>query len=227
MDQFASYLSVLRNAPATPVPTELLDDPRFTELVDPVVEVHNISFSTKFEAGKYLTECLRPLPPSRLRIDLGIWAWLSIWFLEQLCPADGRGHRKPLENGKYIPRPGNQWDALNKHLLFFPWKMVLLHGNECRCFLGGQIGKDTRAQREWTDSNRFNVITPLVSLAANIYGKEDKQSLKRGAASDKRKGNLRRFVRVATQLEVTYDVSGMNRDELASLLPASEFGNWL
>ena len=104
--------------------------------------------------------------------------------------------------------------------------MFSLHSDAVRFFLSDPPGKDTRAQREWT-GYYLNLSTPLVELAARLYGDSQTGKLKRGATSLKRKGNLRRFVQIAKQFEVTYDISGMNIEQLREILPCGEFGKWL
>jgi hypothetical protein len=223
-EQFVAYLGALRLNPAAPVPPELIDDPRFTEPLEPGVAIDRPAFESKYDAGLYLEAVLASLPSSRLRADVDLWAWLAIWFFDSLCPPDRYGRRAPKENAKYIPRPGDNRFGPDKHLLFFPWKMCVLHGERAQCFLAGDIGADTRAQREWT-GYYLNVLTPVIDLGARLYGREGK--LKPAATSIKRRGNLRRFVQVLKQLEVTYDIHGMTADEIQELLPRHEFNVWL
>jgi hypothetical protein len=225
VDQFAAYLAVLRQDRATPPPPELIDDPRFTELVDPAIEIDNRELASKYIAGEYLHNTLAPIPVSRLRSDVELWSWLALWFFDQLCPPDGHGRRKPLENNKYISFAGDHRYGSDKHLLYFPWKMYSLHGQSTSFFLADELGKDTRAQREWT-GYYLNVSTALVELGGRLYGDKNTGSLKRGATG-KRGGSLRRFVQVLHQLEVTYAIHGMSVDQIQATLPSSEFGRWI
>lgn len=225
IEQFWHYLTALRQNRTAPPPPELADDPRFTELVEPVVQVEQRAFPTKYDAGVFLKRILSPIHVSRIRSDVGIWSWLAYWFFDQLCPTNGNGQRFPKEIVKYIPRPSDHRRGPDKHLLFFPWKMCYLHGEAARCFLGDEIGGDRRAQREWTGYN-LNVSTHLIELASRLYGDEDRCSLKRGATGT-RSGSLRRFVQVLKQLEVTYAIHGMSTDQLQALLPSREFSRWL
>ena len=225
--QFAHYLTRLRLDPATPPPSELIDDPRYSEIVHPIVDVERPPFATKYDAGDYLREKLSAVPMSVLRADVQIWAWLAFWFFDQLCPADVHGRRRPLkQNAKYIALAGDHRYGLDKHLVFFPWKMVSAHGSIARFFLADGYGEDPRAQREWTSTN-INVSTPIVELGTRLYGNAESGALKRGAVSDKRRGNLRRFVQVMSQLKVTFDIHGMSADQLTGLLPRRDYGKWI
>jgi hypothetical protein len=224
MDQFEAYLAALRADPNRPPPPELIDDPRYTELVTPAVEIENPALGSKFEAGQYLRRTLS-IPGRVLRRDVNLWAWLGRWFFDQLCPPDGSNRRKPKENNKYISRASDHRYGLDKHLLFFPWKMVSLHGDAARVFLGATLGEDPREQREWTGRN-LNVSTALVELARRLYSTEA-DTLKPRCRSNKAPGNLRRFMTVFEQLKVTYDIHGMTVEQLQALLPETEFQRWL
>jgi hypothetical protein len=224
VQQFSDYLSRLRVDPKTPIPPELIDDPRFSEFFDPIVAIERRQFATKFEAGQYLRQMLVTIPTSRLRCDVLLWCWLAVWFFDQLCPRNQSGARKPLENGKYIARAGDHRYGLDKHFLFFPWKMSLLHGERARFFLNDPVGADSRAQREWTGYH-LNVSTALVELCGRLYADQTTGSLKHGATG-KRPGNYREFFRALKQLEVTYDIHGMNPDQLLKILPRPQFDRW-
>jgi len=229
-DQFAEYLAVLRSDARTPFPRELVDDQRFTEALGATVEVDDVQFVNKFEAGQYLAGVLSPVSQQRLRSDAGLWSWLAGWFFDQLCPTDGRGRRKPRETSKYIPQPGDHRYGLDKHLLFFPWKMFQLHGRAAEFLLSQALPIDSRAQREWT-GYYHNLSTDLIELCRMLYWDEERKRLKRGTLASpkgrrRKNGGLRRFVQVAHQLEVTYDLFGMSASQILALLPRDEFGRW-
>jgi hypothetical protein len=224
-EQFREYLARLRDDPKILPPPELTDDPRFTAPVEPHVEVERVSFATKFDAAEYLSRILSPIPGRQLRIDTGLWSWLSIWFFDQLCPLNANVGRKAKDTVRYVARPNDHRFGLDKHLLFFPWKMLTLHGEHARFLLSQPLEKDSREQREWTGYNH-NLSTSLVVLCRRLYWNESEAAFKRGARG-KGPGSLRRLMRVAKQLEVTYDIHGLAADRLAQLLPLPEFERWI
>lgn len=226
IDQFRVYLGRLREAPSTPPPTELTNDPRFTEPLRPRLPIERLQFASKFEAGSYLCGLFADFPSDRLRSDGGLWSWLAIWFFDQLCPLDSKGARRPKDNVKYIARTGDHRFGLDKHFLFFPWKLRALHGELADFLLAAPLDRDTREQREWTGYH-LSLLTSLIELCRRLYWDEVAQRFKHGARSTNQPGNLRRFVQVAKQLEVTYDLNGMSTEEIAALLPYREFGRWL
>ena len=70
IDQFAAYLGALRLDQSTPPPPELIDDPRFTEVVEPTIEVARPALASKFIAAcsrrsSSSRSCAQSPPPPR------------------------------------------------------------------------------------------------------------------------------------------------------------------
>lgn len=224
VEQFQQYLAALRDDPFIPLPSGLLKGSRFTEVLSPVIEIDVLIFSSKFDAAKFFVNKLSSIPERQCRSDVGLWSWLAFLYFDQLCPSS-RGHRTPKETVKYIARPGDHRYGLDKHLLFFPWKMLRRHGEIAEWILSDDLGKDTRVQREWT-GYRHNLSTQLFLLGRELYWNEGGSVVKPGARTS-RPGGVRRFVQLARQLEVTFDLGGMSTEQLAKLLPQHEFCRWL
>ena len=232
LDRFETYLIELKRDPSRTPSPELLSDPELTEPVVRGPDVEPREFASKYEAGRHLAELLGEVSESRLRTDLGLWGWLTLVFFDQVCPADRHGRRQRRDLPLYRPRGGDPKHGLDKHILFFPWKMVRLHGADARFMLSGPLHKDTKAQREWTGYN-LNVCRGAVALAHRMYWDSDKGRPRPGSTSTATKkqpgrpGNMRRYLRVLQQLDLTYDIYGLEADEMARLLPQSEFRTWL
>jgi len=152
--------------------------------------------------------------------------WLTLFYFEQVCPPDGNGRRKVLSLEKYIPSSGHISTNPDKHLLFFPWKMITIHGDDAAWLLSGALREDTKVVRELANSYRRNVSTEFVRLARSLYFDEGRGRVKTGATTN-RAGSLRRLDRVVSQLDLTYDVFGIDVSGLTRLLPRREFGRWL
>ena len=54
------------------------------------------------EAARYLDSVLSGVTGCDVERDAGLWAWLSLFYFEDLCPPDGRGRRKPGERARWI-----------------------------------------------------------------------------------------------------------------------------
>jgi len=65
----------------------------------------------------------------------------------------------------------------------------------------------------------------IIKAARLLYYDEKKRKPKRGAQDPERPGNLFRFVRVLQQLDLNYDLYGMDAHAILDLLP-DEFDEW-
>lgn len=226
VEEFRSFLGRLRENPLTPLPRELLDNP---SCVTPMgIDAPELprSFSSKFDAGRFLHELLLPLGEKVVRSQTGLWTWLSLWLFDHLCPPDRNGLRKPKRTALYIASPSDHRMGLDKHLLFFPWKMYSRHGRDADFILAAPLGADSTEQREWT-SYRLNLVTELLILSRELHWDGDRQGFKRGARTKGAEGGIRRFVQLFKQLEVTYDIYSMSADQLRRLLPPHEYARWM
>lgn len=222
------FMFRLKADPSAWPPPDILNDPRYTSPAPGGATVEPRSFASKLEFGRYIAGALNGRVPDRaLRTSFGMWVWLTLFYFDQVCPADGHGRRKVLSLEKYIPSVGHISTNPDKHLLFFPWKMITLHGEDAAWLLGGALREDTKVVREFANSYRRNVSPEFIRLARSLYFEESRGKLRTGATSIKRNGNLRRLHRVMDQLDLTYDVFGLKARELSEILPRREFGYWL
>ena len=82
---------------------ELLEDPTLTELLPGEVEVLKRSFANRLEAGKFFNELLDTAAVHLTERDKGLWTWLTLFYFDEVCPADGHGRRNP-EDEAYTDR---------------------------------------------------------------------------------------------------------------------------
>jgi hypothetical protein len=68
-------------------------------------------------------------------------------------------------------------------------------------------------------------LPKIVEVLDILYWDDKSNRPKRGAQSQSNPGNIRRFSKVISQLELTYDVYTMKPNEILQLLP-SEFDQW-
>lgn len=225
---FRDYLIRVRSEPTLEAPAHLLEDFRYADLVPDGATVEQREFRSKLEFGRYFSIAVANCVSDRtLRTSAGLWAWLSLFYIDQVCPCNGHGHRKVLKSlEKYIPSAGHIATGFDKHLLFFPWKMVAVHGENADWLLGDSLREDNKVVRELAGSYRRNVSPVFVELARLLYFDAHRGRVKRGATTH-RPGSLRRLGTVVHQLDLTYDVFGVEAPNLADLLPREEFGRWL
>ncbi len=99
---FAAYLQIMRNGGTDPAPFQLLTDPTFSEDMEGTATVERQVFKDSFERGSYLTRTLNSFDRRQIAYDFRLWSWLTLYFLDDLCPPDATGKREVLEDALYI-----------------------------------------------------------------------------------------------------------------------------
>lgn len=141
--RFKEFLLAIKTEPGLAIPVGLLERHEYTDGVDVAINVEDKPFRDKLEIGRYLVTLLERLPVSALFSNSGLWAWLTLFYFDQLCPKDGHGRRRRLSLEKYFPSTTDFRVGFDKHLLFFPWKMYKLHGDAARHLLLGSVAGDS------------------------------------------------------------------------------------
>ena len=100
----------------------LLEDPGLSTTLSPEIEVEARSFGNRFAAGEYLFFLFRESNISNLDEDRGIWAWLSAFYFDQLCP-DGTS---PGMDYRWVPSV-NSFRNYYRHLLAGPYSIYRAH----------------------------------------------------------------------------------------------------
>src|SRR4051794_33287771 len=101
IDVFAAWL---KNKTG-PAPVEILDDQKYS---DDIAASYNIDpsrqFDTSYQLGKYLHETVFVNVPdaARLSAETGIWAWISLAFIDSLLARSASRKGKPLNLPHYI-----------------------------------------------------------------------------------------------------------------------------
>lgn len=216
---FREYLIKLRDCPSLPPPTDLLTSPQMSQEAASIT-VAPPEFRTRIEAGQWLFELLeqaRLLDPAR---DCGLWAWLSLFLFDQVCPVDGRGNRKPGEVARHIPEVAN-YQKYYRHLLASPWRMWRAHrDNPERALVvlckplhePGELAEQILARQELVTNRTF------MATATRLYIDPISRSAKRGA-SGKRNGGPRRLADFCNQIDVTWDLYTLSTEVFIQRLP--------
>lgn len=215
--QFRGYRSRLVIEPTLPPPVQLLKDAAYTEVVSDV-EVQSRGFASRLEAGRFFEEVLAGVPsPER---DQGLWAWLTLFYFDEVCPPDGNGRRDPKTEARLIPTLDN-YQRFYRHLLLGPFLIVRAHREQPERAIGmlcnplwkpGEIAEQLASRKEL-------VTNPaVVEAATTLYYDAASGSFKRGAGA-KARGAPRRLADLLNQLDLTYYLYGMKTNELLALLP--------
>lgn len=217
---FANYRARLTLEPTLPPPLELLADPALTEVVSEDVEVDSRSFANRLEAGKFLSELIDAAGINLPERDRGLWTWLTLFFFDEVCPADGNGRRKPLGEERLVPLVDN-YQRFYRHLLLGPFLIVRANRDAPERAIAmlcnplwkpGEIAGQLAAYKELV-TNRA-----IAEASTRLYFNPSTGSFKHGAGSSSR-GAPRRLAALLNQLDLTWYLYGMSADEVLSLLP--------
>jgi hypothetical protein len=224
LSQFGAYLGNLRADHQLEPPFYLLADPNASESIDVDGEVENKPFAARFEAAAYLSEKLATTGIQDLDRDAGLWAWLTLFYFDQLCPAAKGGARKVGELARYIPLIETS-RRYYRHMLMGPVMMYRAHidrPNRLLALLSNPMSVATsETYRLFIENPTLIACRAVVDVATWLYYDSARGKLKRGAGS-KDAGGCRRLVEYLQQIDCTYDLPIMTKDRLSGMLP-SEF----
>lgn len=223
LERFRAALVRLADDGRAEVPTRLLDDPDFTVETSVDLELEPRRHNSRLALGRYLNELLQPFPGSELELNRGLWAWLSLWLFDQVCPPGREGRRRPGRVYRHIPEFGFRYR--HRHLLFGPYELYRRHGARAVVLLSGPPHVESGLYHEIASRRDLLANAGVIEAAVRLYMDRHTGGPKRGAQGSGVPGGVRRFVRVLQQLDLTYDIHGMSGRQLLELLPG-EFDAW-
>lgn len=224
IERLRAYLSSLRAGAATQPPAELLEDAAYSHELPADVTVEIGSFTDRLGIAKHLNERLAPLGREIADTDTGLWAWLSLVYFDQLCPAAANGTRRPGKDYRHIPAFG--YRHRHRHLLLGPFQIFRRHGELATLLLTGPLHSESSIYHEIASRQDLIANKGVLQAAAALYLDPRRRRPKPGAqGSHRHPGTIRRFVRILQQLDLTYDIHGLSGEQVLGLLP-SEFDAW-
>jgi hypothetical protein len=231
--QFRQFVDSLRADTFLPVPTSLLADSATSEDVVPEMLMESIPLASRVELGSRLADWLRPAEPRAISRNAGLWNWLSLRLFEQICPAQPSGRRKVLATSHYVLDQSFVHGRYYRHLVRFAWLATVLHGDKARILLSNPSSpKNELPVGQWGEMSeqlgaRQDVLgSKTIISAANLLYLDNQGNQIRGAASQDRRGVVRRLSDIANQLFLTYDLRTCPVQEFINLLP-DEFERWV
>ena len=217
---FATYRGRIALEPNLPPPIQTLEDPALTEEIAGQIEVPKRSFATRLEAGRFLNELLEHSGIALLERDRGLWTWLTLFYFDEVCPADGNGNRDPQDEARLMPLLDNH-QRYYRHLLLGPFLIVRAHRDNPEraiAMLCNPLWKPGEIVEQLASRKELVTNRGVIELATRLYYDAENKSFKRGAGSSV-KGAARRLAALLNQLDLTFYLYGMTADELLALLP--------
>ncbi len=217
---FAAYRSQLALEQKLLPPVGMLEDAAVTDLVLPEIEVQQRQFATRLEVGRYLNEIIEEAGIELPERDRGLWTWLTLFYFDELCPADGNGSRNPQDEARLLPLLDNH-QRFYRHLLLGPYLIVRAHRDNPEraiAMLCNPLWKPGEIVEQLASRKELVTNHAVTEVATRLYYDPAVGSFKRGAGSSV-KGAARRLAALLNQLDLTYYLYGMSADELMTLLP--------
>lgn len=220
INRFGQFLDALSADPATAVPTDLLTDPSCTVPVPSAPDIQVVEFANRMAAARHLESILSCITGCDVERDIGLWAWLTLFYFDQVCPPDGHGRRKAGERARYIPAVSN-YQKYYRHLLAGPYRVFRAHRDNpdrASVLLCGPLSKPGEIVEQLLSRQEIITNPNAVALATAIYYDSRTGSFKRGAAG-KSGGSARRLADVLNQFDITWDLYWMAADVIVAKLP--------
>ncbi|MFO7710093.1 MAG: hypothetical protein R6V84_18140 [Desulfobacterales bacterium] len=230
IERFRSCLRDLAGGSAAEPPRRLLTDPEFSRSVRGGVELEQHQFESRLHLARYLDRILDDLPerPDKLVDDVQLWSWMSLFYFDQVCPADDNGRRKPGRDYRHIPEPG--YRAGHRHLLsgaYLVYSVYEWRDELSKLLLHAPLSVESHFHHEITSRQSMITNRGIMEALHILYYDDAHRKPRRGPIMNRdAPGSLYRFINVIQQLDVTYDLYSMSGREIVGLLP-NEFSRWL
>jgi hypothetical protein len=217
--QFREYYGRLKAGVNEPPPLQILSAPDSSTEFIAEIQIEPRSFPTKLEAARYLHSLLGQLDQAHIIKNTGLWAWISLYYFEQLVPLKS-GKRSPKEIVKIIP-DFTDHRKYYRHLLAMPYRLYWQYGEKSQILLTAALEIHTDLMEQIGGYQDLISSHAILEVAERLYakrGEDGSLSLKRGAGG-KGAGSPRRLADVMRQFDLTYDIFGMERNSLIELAP--------
>lgn len=218
--RMAEFLDSLTTDTPQGVPTAILTQPETSGPLAVSVNVEQQTFGARFHAAQYLNDCFTETGLQNAEADCGLWAWLALFYFEELCPAGSGGRRKPGERARWIPDIDN-FQRYYRHLLAGPYRIFRAHRDDpCRAMalLCGPLDRPGEIVEQLASRQEIVTNRGVMACATRLYVDPDNNRPKRGAGG-KGGGSPRRLADVLNQFDVTWDLYSLTADGLLDLLP--------
>jgi hypothetical protein len=220
IDRLNEFLDSLIGDASVPVPSWILEDPETSQKLPTRIEISKGTLDTRLDAARYLNDLLAGSGIPEIEKDIGLWAWLSLFFFDQLCPTDRSGQRKPGERARWIPATSN-FRKYYRHLLAGPYRIFRAHRDDperALALLCGPLHKPGEIAEQLAARQELVTNKAVVELVTTLYIDRATRKPRRGAAS-KGPGSARRLSDVLGQFDVSWDLYTMETFDLLAMMP--------
>lgn len=220
IDVFRHEIKAMTQDSLRPPPAGLLEDDRFTELIPEFGDATSENLATRMAAAQRLNDIFGDPPPDGVFADTGLWAWLTLFFFDSVCPQDESGGRKVGALARYIPE-GTDYRRYYRHLLAGPYRILRAHRDDpdrAMALLCAPPWKPGDIVEQLASRQELITNPVLMQVATRLYYDPSTKLAKRGAGA-KSGGAARRLAAIVDQFDVTWDLFSMPADALLKKLP--------
>lgn len=219
---FHNYIDRIAGGEKSDPPIAILTDDNWSDTVEFTKEIEMKTFKTRYEMGEYLEQLFRDINSQDIISDIGLWSWLALLWFDQLCPTKSDGTRKPSKPYNYILSPN--YNHRPRHALRTTWQLVSKYSGNTRFLLSKSPNERGELLEQLAARQFFIGCTGIIEAASQLYTDPLRNTFKRGSTSQKRRGNIRRFINYLQQLELTYDLYILPGNEIIKMLPREYSG---
>lgn len=202
-------------------PMGLIDpvDPKFSAPVPGTVTLTITDFPNRQAMAKAVCSAFGSQRPEGLQHETGIWTWLTWVLREQLFDCDTKsGQLKVGEEWVWNPAKPDQYQKAQRHKVRLPVVVWSTLGTDADHLLYGPVKKPGELISQLT-SQQDMLAPSFQRLCRKLYFDDAAKKVKKGAAGAGA-GSARRLARIRKQLDITWDMSDLDTDAIAKLLPA-------
>lgn len=217
--RMAAFLDSLTTEAPAANPGLILTDSSVSETLAVDVPIERVQFRRRYDVARYLYERLSGSGLREPERDAGLWAWLALFWLDQLCPPDENGSRQPGEQARWIPRI-DVARRYYRHLLLGPYLIYAAHADNpqrAMCVLCQPLSSPGDVVEQIAARPQLVTSRAVVGAATRLYCNGG-GALRRGAGG-KGAGSARRLGDVIMQFDRTFDLHALDDLRLLDMLP--------
>ena len=206
------------------IPYDLLVDDETSYALDWDLEAEKLVFTDCAEFGKYLNTVMKDCDSRKISYDSGLWAWLALYYFDQLCPADASGKRAPYKAYYYVLKAEN-FRHYYRHMVRAPFILTRDHGVRARILLSKPLNIHGELSEQIASRQDIVGCKPIMALIDGLYYDDTHSKPKTGVTTRGKPGVILRLVDILKQFASTYDLHSMSGKQINDMLP-SEFNRW-
>ena len=221
ISKFSDFIEDCRSGGKQDIPLCLLTDDKSSKSIAINLRVVDKKFVSRFEIGAYLKKVFEGAKIQQLIGDRGFWSWFALLWFDQLCPVSNDGQREVAKEYNFILSK-NHWHR-PRHAIYISWQLVNRYDEDVKFMLNREPKIRGELTEQMMSRQQFLFSEAVIRLASMLYYDSNRASgYKRGAAGRDSAGCIARYISWLQQIEVTYDIFSISKEELQELLP-SEF----